>query len=70
MATADQTGVRGRDLAGYIELFRTLYRERFGEDMALEDETVAVRTFPARVVDGHVQVRHQSCAKSSGPARA
>ena len=41
MATADATGVRGRDLSGYIDLFRSLYRERFGQDLALEDETVA-----------------------------
>ena len=41
MATADATGIRGRDLTGYLDLFRALYRDKFGEDLALEDETVA-----------------------------
>ena len=41
MAKVTEFGIEPRDLTGYVELFRALYREAFGEDLALDDETVA-----------------------------
>ena len=59
------------DLRGQLVVASPIYKQHFdlrtGE--CLEDETVAVRTFPVRVVDGRVQVRHQPCARFSGAAR-
>ena len=47
------------DLNGRLVVASPIYKQHFdlrtGE--CLEDDAVAVRTFPVRVVDGHVQVR-------------
>ena len=60
------------DLKGRFVVASPIYKQHFdlrtGE--CLEDETVAVRTFPVRVVDGHVQVRQQPCARRRRPAKA
>ena len=51
------------DLQGELVVASPIYKQHFnlrtGE--CLEDATVAVRTFAARVVDGQVQVRPYSC---------
>ena len=39
MATVDERGIQPRDLTGYTELFEARFRERFGENIALESET-------------------------------
>ena len=47
------------DVKGKLVVASPIYKQHFslhtGE--CLEDDTIAVRTFDARVVDGHVQVR-------------
>ena len=52
------------DVKGQLVVASPIYKQHFslhtGE--CLEDEAVAVRTFDARVVDGHVQIRRFSSA--------
>ena len=47
------------DLKGQLVVASPIYKQHFNlqTGQCLEDETVAVRTYPVRVVDGHVQVR-------------
>ena len=47
------------DLKGQLVVASPIYKQHFNlaTGRCLEDEAVAVRTFDARVVDGHVQVR-------------
>ena len=47
------------DLKGQLVVASPIYKQHFNlaTGRCLEDEAVAVRTFAARVVDGHVQVR-------------
>ena len=51
------------DLKGQLVVASPIYKQHFNlrTGQCLEDEAVAVRTFPARVVDGQVQVGHSSC---------
>ena len=51
------------DLRGQLVVASPIYKQHFNLEtgQCLEDETVAVRTFDARVIGGHVQVRHASC---------
>ena len=48
------------DLDGRLVVASPIYKQHFDLETGecLEDDAVAVRTFPVRVVDGHVQVRH------------
>lgn len=39
MATIDRTGITPLDLAGYRALFEQRFRDAFGQDLALDDET-------------------------------
>ena len=47
------------DLKGQLVVASPIYKQHFNlqTGRCLEDEAVAVRTYPVRVVDGHVQVR-------------
>ena len=47
------------DVKGQLVVASPIYKQHFNlqTGRCLEDESVAVRTFPVRVVDGHVQVR-------------
>ena len=47
------------DLKGQLVVASPIYKQHFNlhTGQCLEDEAVAVRTFPVRVVHGHVQVR-------------
>lgn len=56
------------DLRGQLVVASPIYKQHFSLEtgQCLEDETVAVRTFAARVVGDHVQVCHASC---EGPHR-
>ena len=51
------------DLKGQLVVASPIYKQHFSLEtgQCLEDETVAVRTFAARVVGDHVQVCHSSC---------
>ena len=51
------------DVKGQLVVASPIYKQHFNlhTGQCLEDEAVAVRTFPVRVVDGHVQVRQPSC---------
>lgn len=51
------------DLRGQLVVASPIYKQHFNLEtgQCLEDETVAVRTFAARVVGDHVQVCHSSC---------
>ena len=48
------------DLKGRLVVASPIYKQHFDlkTGQCLEDETVSVRTFAVRVVDGKVQVRH------------
>ena len=48
------------DLKGRLVVASPIYKQHFDlrTGKCLEDNTVAVRTFAARVIDGQVQVRH------------
>ena len=50
------------DAKGQLVVASPIYKHHFNlrTGKCVEDETVAVRTFPVRVVDGHVQVRQPS----------
>ncbi|MCY3810708.1 MAG: nitrite reductase small subunit NirD [Gammaproteobacteria bacterium] len=50
------------DVKGQLVVASPIYKQHFNlrTGQCLEDETVAVRTFPVRLVDGHVQVRQPS----------
>ena len=54
------------DLKGQLVVASPIYKQHFNlqTGRCLEDEAVAVRTFPTRVVDGRVQV-----GRSSGEGR-
>ena len=51
------------DLKGQLVVASPIYKQHFNLETGrcLEDDTVAVRTFDARVTGGHVQIRHASC---------
>ncbi len=51
------------DVRGQLVVASPIYKQHFNlhTGKCLEDEAVAVRTFDARVVDGHVQVRRATC---------
>ena len=51
------------DVKGQLVVASPIYKQHFNlhTGQCLEDDAVAIRTFPVRVVDGHVQVRQQSC---------
>ena len=51
------------DLKGQLVVASPIYKQHFNLEtgQCLEDGTVAVRTFDARVIGGHVQVRHAAC---------
>ena len=50
------------DVKGQLVVASPIYKQHFNlhTGQCLEDAAVAVRTFPVRVIDGHVQVRPQS----------
>ncbi|MCY4011556.1 MAG: nitrite reductase small subunit NirD [Gammaproteobacteria bacterium] len=60
------------DVKGQLVVASPIYKQHFDlrTGRCLEDGTVVVRTFPVRVVDGRVQVRHQSRAGSRRPVKA
>ena len=51
------------DLQGQLVVASPIYKQHFSLEtgQCLEDEAVAVRTFAARVVGDHVQIRHSHC---------
>ena len=51
------------DVKGQLVVASPIYKQHFNlrTGQCLEDDAVAIRTFPVRVVDGRVQVRQQSC---------
>ena len=51
------------DVKGQLVVASPIYKQHFNlhTGQCLEDDAVAIRTFPVRVVDGHVQVRQQLC---------
>ena len=51
------------DLKGQLVVASPIYKQHFNlqTGKCLEEEAIAVRTFPTRVIDGQVQVRHASC---------